>query len=336
MPNRLALIGLIGTIMVAALAIGCPNSGAKKASNARTIVTQPTKVAETPGTNKSVGAEENATQETEGTGKAQTASDSSDKELVASEDTLEFPRRADDPDLEGKWFALFGHHDLGVMTHSWVDGHNVEFRKNGQAFWYKVVNGAEVGTLDSQWNLRGNQLMLSFSAVKAVESGLSKVAPLGIGKDEEIGLTNTPAPGMNASAMVLLDTVLDLELDHNYLVLRDGYSRLMVYGRDANEVHGIPEEWDGDWVGKGKGERRIAAQFEMQGDVLKAQMDHRTRRFSGELVNGYYVGDLIGPNGSDLVAFFYDELGFLDGVIYPKPYRQVSMDYEFMKAPKGN
>ena len=331
MQYRLSV--LLWLMALAVCATGCPGSGANKASNAEANAVIPNQVVSTPEGSDPAAVAAEAAPNASNSSNAPTSSLETDNQVPAAKKALEFPVREDDPDLEGKWFALFGLHDLGVMTHSWVDGHNVEFRKNGQAFWYTVVNGAEVGTLDSQWSRQGSTLKLSFSAAKAVEIGLSKLAPLGIGKDEEIGLTNTPSPGMNASAMVLLDTILDLELDHNYLVLRDGYSRLMVYGREANEGQGLPEGLAGGWVGKDQGNQLIAAEFELKGDRLQAQMNRKTYNFSGELAKGYYVGELIGPRGMDLVAFYYDDLGFLDGVIFAKPYHEVSMVYEFIKAP---
>ena len=136
--------------------------------------------------------------------------------------------------LEGEWFAMFGRHDIGLVEHAWLDGHKVVFQKDGIAIWTELTAGKSGRSLTSRWSTRGGDLALGFSAVDAAKSGLSRLAPLGIGRNEEIGLLSAhrPTDAEIRGAKVVTER-LKFTLEGEFLTLSDSIGRLMVYGRSG-------------------------------------------------------------------------------------------------------
>jgi hypothetical protein len=338
---RARLIGLTGiiTIAVAGLLVltGCPEpqpdgtpppvqGGDQPATNDPGTATPGTAGGETGESGGETAAPADATAGSAGEAGA-------DGEATSGETaSLPQPTSPDgEPQLEGEWFALFGRTELGPSEHLWFSGHRVNFRSNGQAIWMVVEEGAQTASMDSQWGREGQQLKLSFMASKAVESGLSGIAPMGIGKDEEIGLASGQAPGGNSSAMNLYDALLDYSLDHNYLVLTDANNNMYVYGRVEPQTGGLDtaagEGWYG-WFNRGRG---VQATVTEENGELTIEMGS-AGRFSGHESGGYVIGRYEAGSDSGYAALIRRPDGEFDGAIMRKPYRDVEWNFEFVRS----
>ena len=328
---------LIGIIAIAAplLLAGCPKSPDEGTPLKPENGGQPAATPEQPGSPGDDAMadplDETAAPENEGEDAGSAATEEAGGES-GSTDTASLPQPVEpdgQPELEGEWFALFGRTDLGPSEFLWVNGHRVSFRGNGQAFWGMIEEGTQTATMDSQWSREGNKLKLSFLASKAVEIGLSGVAPMGIGKDEEIGLANAQAPDSSSGAMNLYDALIDYDLDHNYLVLRDSRNQMYVYGRvQPQEAAGAPAS--GDWYGWYGRDNGIKAEVSLDNEQVQIACGD-AGRFTGRLSGGYIIGRLEGNDPGSAALVLRDD-GQLDGAIMRKPFREVDQRFEFVRA----
>ena len=232
--------------------------------------------------------------------------------------------------LEGEWFAMFGRHDIGLVERAWLDGHKVVFHKDGVAIWTEVAAGKPGRSLSSHWSATDGDLTISFAAVDAVKSGMSKIAPLGIGRNEEIGLLSADKPsGGESREPKLVNENLKFTLEGDFLTMTDGLGRVMVYGRGA-AAGKPPAAWSGSYKGHIGNQANLAVQAGWDGQALTMQLPGG--QYTGQYVGGYYIGRLTLGKVLNLAAFSPGADGSLSGVYFPDPYNQVKTDMAFSKV----
>ena len=251
-------------------------------------------------------------------GQANTAS------APAGESTAKAPAK-----LEGEWFAMFGRHDIGLIERAWLDGHKVVFHKDGVAIWTEITAGKPGRSLSSHWTASDGDLTLQFAAVDAVKSGMSKLAPLGIGRNEEIGLLSAEKPsGTDSPGSKAVSESLKFTIDGDFLTMTDGLGRIMAYGRSGASAK-APAAWSGSYTGHIGNQANLAAQAGWDGQALTMQLPNG--QYSGQYVGGYYIGRLTLGKVLNLAAFRPDSDGTLSGIYFPDPYNQVRADMAFSK-----
>jgi hypothetical protein len=242
-------------------------------------------------------------------------------------------------DLTGQWLGLFGRANLGVIESAWKDGVKVEFQRNGKAIWKRIVQGqgavkAQVGaeaTLESRWQLVNNRLIIHYSKVEAAKLGFGAVAPLGMLRDEEIGLLSQEQDGALGVGISAVDERLEFIVEPNYLTLTDKHGHLMVYGR-VDRDSGSRYDFTGKWVGHIDMHDNFGAVFNWDGQNLTATYDHNGGSFEGVLVDGFFVGKARDTKGMSLAALTFDGANTLDGAYCPDPYMAMYQRYDFNRS----
>jgi len=231
--------------------------------------------------------------------------------------------------LEGQWFVMFGRHDVGIVEHGWNDGHKVAFFADGRAIWTEVASGKEGRILDSRWRTQGNEMVITFSAVEAAKSGISRLAPLGIGRNEEIGLTSAykPTAAEIEGAKVVTERV-KFTLDENYLTINDNLGRIMVYGRCGNSAVKAPN-LAGEYSGQFGAKTGLKASASWNGTEFSLPLAGGS--FNGQFIDGYVVGQLKYGNLMSLAAFRTTPDGTLKGIYCTDPFNQIKTDLLFSR-----
>lgn len=270
------------------------------------------------------------------------------KESRTSEETKRVITPAD-PVLAGTWFALFGRHDNGVVEASWKDGHRVRFIADGNNLWVRIENGWEVAAMNAKYQVEGDTVSITFSPSSAVKYGLGKIAPLGLGRDEEVGLLNkTPgrdteigladkAAGQKAGDAERVEN-LKFVVDGNLLVLSDSHANVMVYAK-LNEQNPAPETAPteaGDWQGNVAGATGVSAVAKDADGKLTLLIGGGKQQFDGQYVQGYFVGKLKQGTQLSLAVLYPAADGSLNGLLLPDPYATPDLAFDFTRMTPPN
>jgi hypothetical protein len=256
----------------------------------------------------------------------------------------EQPKRTPpDPIVGGTWFALFGRHETGVTESAWENGHRVRFVANGLALWVRVENGWEIAAMDCKYKVSGNTIQINFSAKRAVELGVAGIAPLGIGRDEEIGLLGK-TPGRDEE-IGLEDSgqgkkVADAErvenlsyiVDGNYLILTDSRKNLMVYAKVRDDAPDTAPVIGANWLGDIAEQSAVPALASQQADTLTLSVDAGKGNFSGKYVKGYFTGKFTNNSRQSLAVLEPLADGGLHGLTVADPYNVADLVFDFKPA----
>ncbi len=239
--------------------------------------------------------------------------------------------------LAGEWLALFGRHDTGVVEDAYTTGQRVKFDKQGQVVFTLVISGKPTTTSGS-YTAAGGVATLKLPAAQAVKSGLSQAAPLGISRNDEVGLlrqadrneeiglaNKSGAP--DAQGNIMRDVKFAVYGD--FLVLADSVDHLMVYGKYADQEPAVPD-LSGKWEAKFGSGAGIPATASGNGKLLTIDLGAQGA-FSGSLVRGFAVGQIKGPQGLSLVGLFPVAPDKLQGVYLPDPYLELKTDLELTR-----
>lgn len=269
------------------------------------------------------------------------ATDSATAEVAQK--AAERKRTPPDPQIGGTWFALFGRHESGVVESAWENGHRVRFVQDGLAIWIRVENGWDVAAMESKYEVSGSTIKLTYTPARAVEFGLSQLAPLGLARDEEIGLlSKTPgrdseigltdkAAGEKAGDAEKVEQ-LQFVHDGDLLVLTDNKSHVMVYARVPEaEAPPVPAV-AGEWLGDISGVSGIPATATLSGDTLALSIDGGKGQYTGKFVQGYFTGKFKQGAQLSLAALQLGPDGKLNGLLLPDPYSKPDSAFDFTRT----
>lgn len=246
---------------------------------------------------------------------------------------------ADASKLEGEWLALFGRHDNGVVEDAYTTGQRVKFDKQGQVVFTLIIAGKPT-EMSGSYSAADGVAQLKLPAAEAVKSGFSKAAPLGISRNdevgllrqadrnEEIGLAKENAPDAQGNIM----RNVKYAVYGDFLVMADSVDHLMVYGKYAEQEPAMPD-LSGKWEAKLGAKTGIPATATWDGKLLAINMG-ADGAFTGKLVRGFAVGQLKGPQGLSLVGLVPAAADKLLGVYLPDPYLDLKADVEFTRSAK--
>jgi len=282
---------------------------------------------------------------------AQSGADTATAGKTHAEKAAAHPRTPADPTLAGTWFALFGRNDSGVEESTWENGHRVRFIQDGNNLWIRIENGWEVAAMNAKYEVHGNTVQIRFSPRSAVEYGLSKIAPLGLGRDEEVGLlSKTPgrdteigladkSAGQKAGDAERVEN-LKFIVDGDLLVLTDSKTNVMVYARLSDQAPQTAPDESGSWLGDVAGMTGVVANAHGEGGKLTLSIDGGKGQFDGQYVQGYFVGKLKQSTRLSLAVLYPAADGAMNGLLLPDPYATPELGFDFKRsaasAPAGS
>lgn len=293
-----------------------------------------------PGAGGTAGEQTTAAAQTGGAaGQAQ----SGNAQQPAEKKAPEHLRTPANPVLGGTWFALFGRHDNSVEESSWENGHRVRFIEDGNNLWVRVENGWNVAAMNAKYEVMDDTVRITFSPRSAVEYGLSKIAPLGLGRDEEVGLLSK-TPGRDTEIGLEDKTAgekagdaervenLKFIVDGDLLVLTDSKTNVMVYARVKEQAPQAAPDVTGSWLGNVAGTTGVAATASGEGGKLKLAIDGGKGQFDGQYVQGYFVGKLQQNSQLSFAVLYPAADGSLNGMLLPDPYAKPDQLFDFQRA----
>jgi hypothetical protein len=235
--------------------------------------------------------------------------------------------------LTGEWTALFGRQEVGVIENAWEDGHRVIFNTGDTGVWTKLVKGAKTDTVECKWRISDGDLLVTLDGTKAAKTGLWKMAPLGIGRNEEIGLLKA-TPGSVDTEHKMLDKRLKVVLRSDFLALTDEHTRMMVYARYKGKAKSDPSAiaaLGGEWSGKYGSNTALIGTATWDGKSFTLAFDDGSK-FSGAFVDGYLVGRMSALHDVSLAALQPVGTDRLVGAYTPDPYAKMLSDFSFERA----
>lgn len=247
--------------------------------------------------------------------------------------------KASDPSLlAGEWFALFGRQDEGIVEDAWKTNQRVKFDKQGQVVFSLNIQG-KPGDVQGTYTAADGTIKLTISAAKSVQSGLSHLVPLGIGRNEEvgllkqagrneeIGLNKTGAP--DASGNIMRD--VKYAVFGGFLMLSDSFDHLLVYGKMPAGQEAPAPDLAGAWTANFGASSGIDTIGAWDGKQLTFDLGSEGK-FAGTLVHGFVVGAIKRTSGTSLAALFPQDSNRLKGVYMPDPYLEFKTDLELVRA----
>jgi hypothetical protein len=242
--------------------------------------------------------------------------------------------------LEGEWFALFGRHDIRVIEKAWQKEQRLRFDKHGQAVFSLDLGGGKTESVECTFTVSEDTLYLSLPGAQAVTSGLSKVAPLGISRNEEVGLLKQPGrneevgllksgKGAVGGTGLIKKEIRFVALD-DFLVLTDQLTRIMIYGRyqppaEAEPLPDVSGKWSASFAGED-----LSALAKLTGTELVVEFSPLAK-FSGHAVHGYFAGRIKDQQGLSLAALCPSGTDKLVGVYCRDPYAAMKSDLELSR-----
>jgi hypothetical protein len=333
-------IGLICASLLM-LALGCPQQPADQAqTSTRASAANPEPVPTAPDAITSAPASP-----------AEAAIPTSDVPEVAATVTA--------ADVAGTWTALFGRGDQGVNEQACLNGHQLQFNPDGTLLLTLIKDGKPGQQLAGTYQIENDRLEWSYSLIAAVKTGAVDAAPLGMGRDEEIGLLKGEKEGMGrdeeigllkgekegmgrdteiglgkdkeASQATKQDHSEDLRvvLDGPFMALTDDHGQIYIYGKTtaAQSAPLHPGNWQGTFNGK-----QIIADFTQTGDKVTGALGEYGGRFVGQALDGFIVGKIEGVPKISLAALVLDSNGGLSGVLLTDPYAKLDPQFDFTAA----
>jgi len=288
---------------------------------------------------------------------AEAASESGEAATAVAPSSEELDAIPAPGELDGQWFALYGSGFAGPVKFDYANGHVIDFKADGRADWSVRNNGSVVATVQTRYKVDGATLLLNFSPSKFGETTeFSSSTPLGFGRDQAIGLSagrdkevglsggrdkevglsggRDHEVGLSAELDEGKDTELKLALlsDGRFLALTDSFNHLMVYGRVNNPGTKLAAGAAGKWQGHMSQHDSFEASFSLQGSQVSATLDNGKGSFSGVLTQGYFVGEINGPQGKELAAILPEDEMNLNGVYTPEPYNELRLHFDFARS----
>jgi hypothetical protein len=247
---------------------------------------------------------------------------------------------ATDPSLlAGEWFAMFGRQDEGIVEDAWKTNQRVKFDKQGQVVFELDING-KPGTVQGTYSAASGVVTLKLPAVKSVQSGLSHMAPLGIGRNEEVGLLKqadrNEEIGLDkksgaADATGNISRDVKFAVYGGFLMLSDSFDHLLIYGKfPAGQQAPVPD-LAGAWTANIGTSTGLDTTGAWDGKQLTFDLGPEGK-FTGTLVHGFVVGALRRTHGISLTALFPQDNDKLKGVYIPDPYLELKTDLELVRS----
>lgn len=248
--------------------------------------------------------------------------------------------KSDDPSLlAGEWFAMFGRQDEGIIEDSWKTNQRVKFDKQGKVLFTFEIHG-KPGDVECSYTADSGVVKLQLPAAKAVQSGLSHMAPLGIGRNEEVGLLKQAGRneeiGLNQQSDVTqsagrITRDVKYAIYGDFLMLSDSFEHLLIYGKyPANQTAAVGD-LGGDWtvnLGASTGIDTVSA---WDGKQLTFDLGAQGK-FTGTLVHGFVVGVIKRTPGLSLAALYPQSSEQLLGVYVPDPFLELKTDFALVRA----
>ena len=235
--------------------------------------------------------------------------------------------------LTGEWTALFGRQEVGVIENAWEDGHRVTFSTGNTGVWTMLTKGAEADTVECKWRISDGDLLVTLDGSKAAKNGLWKIAPLGIGRNEEIGLLKATSGSVDTEHKIL-DKRLKVILNGDFLALTDEHTRMMVYARYKGKAKSDPSAiaaLGGEWSGKYGSNTALNGTATWDGKRFKLACDDGSE-FNGVFVDGYLVGRMKSLHAVSLAALQPVGGNSIIGAYTPDPYAKMLSDFSFERA----
>jgi hypothetical protein len=243
--------------------------------------------------------------------------------------------------ITGTWLALFGRSDQGVNEEATTaTGHQLQFSPDGTLLLTLLKDGKPGKQLPGSYIIDGDRLEWSYSLIETANAGAFEIAPLGMGRDEEIGLLRGDKDGMGRDEEIGLDQGkrdgspqqqlhtedLRIVLDGPFMALTDDHGQIYVYGNKASESQQpLPEHaWTGTLGGKA-----VTVQFATQDGQVTGQFGEYGGSFTGKLASGFITGRVEGRSRLSLAALALDREGKLCGVLLPDPYAKMDPQFDF-------
>lgn len=239
--------------------------------------------------------------------------------------------------LHGEWLALFGRQDEGMLADTWQEDQRIKFDQQGQMVFTISLKGQQAKVQGSYTAGNSGELQLVLSAAKVMESGLSHLVPLGIGRNEEVGLLKQA--GRNEEVGLVesgrpdaagnITRNIKYEVLGNYMFLSDKFDHIMLYTRfvaDPSAASGL----DGSWKANFGTVENIAAVATGKGSELSIDMGAQGM-FIGSMISGVAVGKIKRANEIFLATLRPEGSDRLSGLYLAAPYVQLSTDLTLTK-----
>ena len=272
----------------------------------------------------------------------------------APEADTEAPKTASQ--ISGTWLALFGRGDQGVNEQAYFNGHKLQFEADGTVLLTLLKDGKPGRQLPGTFTIENGRLEWTYALAAAVDSGAIDFAPLGMGRDEEIGLLNSGKEGMGRDDEIGLLTgekegmgrdveiglseggdteksgsmkhteELRIVLDGPFMALTDDHGQIYVYGNAdlANPAPLHHEQYSGSFEGK-----QITATFTENSGTVEGQLGEHNGWFKGEAADGFFIGRIEGLPRLSLAALVPAKDGRLSGVLLSDPYAKLNPSFDF-------
>jgi hypothetical protein len=333
MRNLSVLVMIVAAMLLAA---GCPKGEKPAPADGSATNSMAPSGSNTAASSSESTGSETAAQPPAG---SEGASATSNNGAAGSAPAGESAAAADPSLLAGEWFAMFGRQDEGIVEDAWKTNHRIKFDKEGNVVFTLSING-KPQDVQGKYAAASGVVKLTLSAVKSVKSGLSHIAPLGIGRNEEVGLLKQAGRneeiGLDKKSDVP-DAAGNITRDVKYavyggfLMLSDSYDHLLIYGKfPGNQAPPAPD-LAGAWTASIGANTGIATTNAWDGKQLTFDLGPQGK-FTGTLVHGFVVGSIQRTPGLSLAALFPQGSDQLKGVYMPDPYLEFKTDLELVRA----
>jgi hypothetical protein len=234
--------------------------------------------------------------------------------------------------LYGEWLALFGRQDEGMLDSAWQQDQRIKFDKQGQVVFTLQLKGQAASVQGVFAAGESGDIKLTLSAAQALKDGLSHVVPLGIGRNEEIGLLKQAGRneevGLTESGAVdaagNITRSITYKLIGDYLILSDKFDHVMVYTR-FQAAPPAASEFDGAWTAAFGAAVDIAASAASTNQALSIDLGEQGK-FDGTMISGVAVGKIKRGNEIIMATLRPEGGNRLIGVYSTSPYVMVSND----------
>lgn len=219
---------------------------------------------------------------------------------------------AEQSELTGRWFALFGGERGGVALYTYEDQRFVVFSPDGTLDM--SAPGVPNAHLRGRFELAGGRLRVKlddprFDGATLLSGGhhtggsIPAQAPPGHSTPEQLGLK--------------------VSGDRQFLILSDGKGKMTVYGRDDTPLAGGISGLDGQWMLYLGPRDSYPATLSSGPGELQINWNNQLETFSGHFSHGYFVGELHTGKGLGMGALTQAADGTLNGVWSLPPYFDV-------------
>ncbi len=259
--------------------------------------------------------------------------------------------------ITGTWLALFGRADQGVNEQAYLNGHQLQFNEDGTLVLTLIKDGKPGRQMLGSYTIENGRLEWSYLLAEALDTSAIDYAPLGMGRDEEIGLLNREQEGMGRDDEIGLlrgekeglgrdaeiglgegkhnssqpstekhTEELRIVLDGPFMALTDDHGQIYVYGNlDSRATKPLSgRTYNGVVAGK-----QIQVAFIETAGLVEGRLGEYGGTFKGTAADGFITGRIEGQPRLSLAALILGPDGALSGVLLTDPYAKLDPQFDF-------